>query len=92
MVPSAAIRYTADDEWLIVRGTSVRSGAKFGQFHGLARTLVAQPQYLGTAFSWGDKFIDDCSRGGKTGNLTTWRKVGMNHHIEFVATQIAALP
>jgi hypothetical protein len=92
MVPSAAIRYTATDDWLIVRGTSVRGGAGFAQFRGLAQTLAARSEFSGRNFSWGDRFIDDCAGGGGPGNLTTWRKVGMNHHIELVATQVAAVP
>ncbi|MEI7881504.1 MAG: hypothetical protein WCI95_11585 [bacterium] len=37
---------------------------------------------MGPKFSQGDKYIYDCATGtAGTGNLTTWRKVGTNHHL-----------
>lgn len=87
---SASIRYTANDSWLVVKGRNVRQYG-FEQYFELCRTLVARPEYSGRAFSWGDRFIDDCAfeRSGP-GNATTWRKVGTNHHITLVARALAA--
>jgi hypothetical protein len=90
---SASIRYTITDDWLIVRGRSLKGPVYggFGQFQQLCGQLVANPAYCGQTFSWGDEYIDQCSIGQVgTGNLTTWRSVGTNHHITFVARQLAS--
>jgi hypothetical protein len=91
MRPSASIRYTTDDAWLILKGRNLRDFG-FVEFYGVCRNLVRRPEYSGPAFSWGDSYIDECAnqRVG-TGNLTTWRKVGTSHHLAFVTRQIATL-
>lgn len=91
MTISANIRYTADDFWLIMRGASTK---KYGydQYHKLCSSLITQPEYCGASFSWGDQYIDSCSKKAVgTGNSTTWRKVGNNHHFKKVVDQIASL-
>lgn len=91
---SANIRYTIDGEWLVFRGRSLNRPqfGQFSQFHTLAAQLVKDPRYCGSSFSWGDGYIDQCaSQQVGTGNLTTWRQVGTNHHITFVANQLATL-
>jgi len=88
--PSAKIKYTADDSWFIVKGSNVRDN-KFEQYRGLCQTVIDSPHYPGEDFSYGDKYIADCASGiGKTGNLTTWCMVGMNHHLEKVVADIAS--
>src|SRR6478609_5852605 len=91
MRPSASIRYTTDESWLILKGRNLRSNG-FGQFYQVCRDLRARPEYSGRGFSWGDRKISDCAdeRNG-TGNLTTWRKVGTSHHLVFAVGQIASL-
>lgn len=89
---SASIRYTSDSEWLIFRGRSLRD-PRFGgfeQFRALSQQVVKHPAYTGMEYSWGDRFIYSCAYGGEgTGNLTTWRQVGTNHHITHVVRQLA---
>lgn len=88
--PSATIRYTTDDAWLIVKGPNVRDYG-FGQYRGHCRTVIASPHYRGPNFSEGDKYISDCANGTETtGNLPVWRRVGTNHHFEKVAKDIAS--
>lgn len=88
--PSATIRYTADDSWLIVKGTNVRDNG-FGQYRDLCRTVVDSQHYAGSDFSWGDEYIENCAAGSEsTGNLTTWRGVGTNRHIEKVVFDVAS--
>lgn len=90
--PSAAIRYTIDRGWLIVKAGSIKK-YKFEQFRELSDILRKRPEYCGVNYSWGDKYINecaDCSVG--MGNLTTWRRVGTNHHITLVGNQIANSP
>jgi hypothetical protein len=91
MKPSASIRYTTDENWLVVKGKNLRDYS-FDEFYYVCRDLIARPEYCGPAFSWGDWYINECAnvREGP-GNLTTWRKVGTSHHLAFVANQIANL-
>jgi hypothetical protein len=89
---SAAIRYTADADWVILKGRNTRDYG-FGQFNDLCRILIARPEYTGAGFSRGDAYINDCASGnGGPGNATSWRRVGTNHHLSFVVDQIANLP
>ena len=87
--PSAAIRYTTEREWLILKAGSIKK-YKMVQFVELSNALRMRPEYYGINYSWGDGYISacaDCSAGH--GNLTTWRQVGTNHHLTLVANQIA---
>lgn len=86
---SANIRYTAADGMWAFKGRSLRRHS-FEQFRTLSQQIVQHSAYSGESFSWGDKYIAECAKGqGRTGNTTTWRRVGTNHHISFVARQIA---
>lgn len=89
---SAAIRYTVTTEWLIFRGRSLRLPGAYKQFPALCQQLVADPQFCGSGFSWGDDQIVGYASGNLpgTGNTTTWRAVGTNHHVTFVARQVAS--
>jgi hypothetical protein len=91
MRPSASIRYTSDDHWLILKGKNLRDHG-YRQFHDVSRSLVNSAAYSGPQFSWGDRYISECAgRRAGCGNLTTWRMVGTSHHIAFVTQQIANL-
>jgi hypothetical protein len=86
---SASIRYTIRESWLIVKGRNVNQYG-FEQYFNLCRQLVERPEYFGETFSWGDQFIWNCAQGTSgPGNATTWRKVGVNHHITLVAKQLS---
>jgi len=90
MRPSASIRYTSDQSWLILKGRNLRDYG-FGQFHHVSHALVNSSEYSGRNFSWGDGYISKCARRlVGTGNLTTWRKVGTSHHIAFVLQQLSS--
>ncbi len=90
--PSATIRYAVDDAWLIIKGTSVRQPNGFDQFYSHSATVCASDFYMGSDYSAGDNYISQCAvkKAGK-GNLTTWRQVGTNHHLEKVAMDVATL-
>jgi Beta protein len=45
--PTAVIRYTINDAWLILRGHNLSEPDGHGQFRQLARQLIAHPQYRG---------------------------------------------
>lgn len=88
--PSATIRYTTDDSWLIVKGPNVRD-KKFEQYREHCRTVIGSPSFPGAGFSYGDKYIAECAAGtASTGNLTTWRNVGTNRHLEKVVSDISS--
>lgn len=84
----AKIKYTCDQEWIIVKGGSIkRRGSE--QTRDLCRTLVKLDQYQGKNFSYGDLYIYNCANGLEgVGNQTTWVTVGVNHHIAFVVNQL----
>jgi len=87
--PPATIRYTIDDRWYIVKGDNVRDYG-FAQYHGLSQQILASRYYCGPTLSWGDGYIQTCAdKNAKTGNLSTWRQVGTNHHIAKVTQDIA---
>jgi hypothetical protein len=87
--PFASIRYTTNKAWFILKGTNVRDNG-YGQFRDLCKKLIESPYYRGKNFSESDRYIWDCAHGiASTGNLTTWRWVGTNHHIESVVLEIA---
>jgi hypothetical protein len=87
----ASIRYTLDDEWLLVRGSQLRRHG-FEQYRDLAKDLISRPEWLGADFSYGDRFIEDCATGNAgTGNATTWRMVATNHHLTLVTRRLANL-
>lgn len=88
--PSATIRYTIDDAWLIVKGPNVREHG-YSQYRGHCKTVIASSHFLGSGFSRGDEYIANCaSKIAKTGNLSTWRMVGTNHHLEKVVHDISS--
>jgi hypothetical protein len=91
MRPSASIRYTTEEDWLVLKGRNLRDNG-FGQFYEVCRDLIQRQEYSGARFSWGDTHIYECAneRTGP-GNLTTWRKVGTSHHLVFAARQLASL-
>ena len=62
------------------------------QYPKLAKKIKGHSSWKSAAFSWGDDFIDKCSRKECVGSATDWRAVGTCHHIALVVQQIANLP
>ncbi len=90
MTVSGSIRYTADQAFVIVKGHSTKVPPRWAQMVGLASTMIAQPEYVGPAFSAGDAYISQCAQGQVGhGNATVWRRVGTNHHLVSVVHQVA---
>ena len=91
---SASIRYTADNYWVIMRGEDVfnREGPGFQQWPAWAILLCDLPEYCEEKFSYGDTYIKEMSlQLEKTGNVVTWLRAGINHHMTFVVRQLANL-
>jgi hypothetical protein len=91
--PSASIRYTSDDYWLIMRGEAIkRDGPGSAQWQANAMLLCDMPEYCNHTFSEGNKYIKEISLQRKeTGNTTTWLRAGINHHMTFVVRQLASI-
>jgi hypothetical protein len=88
---SAAIRYTLDEEFLIIKGRSVRLRG-FDQYYELAASLASRQDFRGKDFSWGDAYIAECAARTKgPGNAPVWRRVGNSQHMAFVTNQLASL-
>ena len=88
------MRYAVEDEWLVLRGYSIRDkkAGGMGQFRGHAQYLSRLPEFSGSAFSPGDAYISArAKRGATTGNLTTWLSASMNHHLTLTSSSLAAL-
>jgi len=91
---NAAIRYTDSAVFLIFRGNRLigRFGG-YGQYQALAKACVAHPSYRRAKYSAGDLFIAGVANGtAGPGNLATWRYVGMNQHITYVARTVHKIP
>jgi len=84
------IRYTRGNSIHYFRGSSLyKPTSNFGQYHQLARRVLASEQYRGPQFSVGDQRISECAnRIVGPGNLGTWVHVDQNHHIETTVDQI----
>ncbi len=89
--PFATIRYTIDDGWLIIKGNNIRDFG-YGQYKDHCSELMKSSYYFGDSFSQADDYISKCARGmAKNGNLSTWRWVGTNHHLEKLTQDISKL-
>ena len=96
--PTTSIKYTLENEWLIMKGKK----QKFELYLASAAELVKDNRFYGENFSFGDKFIADKARHFMvyiknpaikgTGSTETWLKAGINHHLVLTANQVASLP
>jgi hypothetical protein len=92
--PTASIRYTLPDQWLVMKGEPLRNedGPKFAQYPASATLLRESEEYYGPEFSYGDMYISRINIDGPTtGTPTTWLQAGINHHLTVVSRQIAGL-
>lgn len=93
MNPSAAIRYTLQDAWWLLRASGVRTKGKggMGQYNDLCRLLIASTNYSGPTFSFGDQQYEvHAQTRASSGNLTTWRRDATNHHLVYTVRQLLA--
>jgi hypothetical protein len=92
MAASAAIRYTLDREWLLVKGQSTRRMSGTAQYQALAAYLLQRPEYMTPSHCSGCHDIELCSQGAAGfGSATPWRRIGTVHHLTHAATQISGL-
>lgn len=99
--PSATIRYATEDYWLVTEdywlvmkgeGLHNEDGPGYAQYQANAKLLMGRPDYSGSDFSAGDRYIREVAEGLTThGNPTTWVRAGVNHHVTFVVRQVSEL-
>ncbi|MEB9946749.1 beta family protein [Bacillus cereus] len=87
---AATIKYTTNDNFLIFRGSGLKSNG-YQQYRSLATDIVNHQKYKGRSFSFGDNYIYECahSPNSNTGNLTTWVTNNVNHHLELVVQSLS---
>lgn len=92
--PSASIRYTLDEKWLIMRGQKGKSSQYLANAQLLSQDQKFNGLFRGAKFSFGDAYIVEKGKdlkSSKTGNATTWLTAGINHHLAYVSFQISNL-
>jgi hypothetical protein len=93
--PSASIRYTLSEEWLVMRGEGIfnKDGPGPKQWPANAILLRESEDFYSSGFSAGDEYISRMGDGADgNGNPGTWISAGINHHMTVVSRQIATLP
>jgi hypothetical protein len=87
----ANIRYSLEDQHLIVRGRGEVRTEGVGQYIGLCERVLQSGHFAGQAYSWGDGLIGDCASGRiAPGDQTVWRGAGTSHHLRVVSEQVQA--
>jgi len=90
--PSFNIRYTTDNHYVIYKGdTNKKGGLKIAKVKEACEKLISSPYYFDKDYSWGDLQIHEKAKSitDKSGNLTTWRAIGANHHITFIVNLLS---
>ncbi len=95
--PTSSIKYTLENEWLIMKGKKQR----FELYLASAAELVKDKRFYGENYSDGDKYIAEKAKHFAvyikkpsvkgTGSTETWLRAGINHHLVLVARQVANL-
>ena len=92
MSASANIRYTLNNDWLVVKGNSIKKSGN-AQYLAQAMEIAASEHFLGKDYSQGDLYIDQCANGKESpGNPTTWNWVANNHHFTKVVADLFSSP
>jgi len=92
---SATIRYTLDNNWLLIKGVSTRKTPPSEQFPNLAMQLVyghLSSHFYSNNHCYGCSGTNDAANGlPRLGSLEVWRRLGTIHHITTVARGLAEL-
>lgn len=87
VIPSAHLRYTTPDSYLIVKGHQAKKPVGYAEIYPVADTLAGRDEFMGASFSDGDGFVSRLAlRGSETtpGNAWKWRWAGTDHHFACV--------
>jgi len=95
--PSTSIKYTLENDWLIMKGKKGR----FDLYLANAKLLSDDDRFFGESFSYGDKYIFEKAQHLEaylknpkikgTGTSETWLSAGINHHLVCTVDLIANL-
>ncbi|CRL49842.1 beta family protein [Pseudomonas sp. URMO17WK12:I11] len=86
--PGGKIVYTTADSWLIPKGGAFRNNT--AQMIDHCKYIISSGHYMKRIFCKGDERIEDtANKVNNCGSLTTWKGVGVNHHITYVVRQLA---
>jgi hypothetical protein len=87
-----SVRYTAADEWIILRGDPVGGAAPHAmasQYFAHARALAADPKFGGLKACWADDRIREIASGAPGGgSRSVWTTIVASRHLAFVAEQV----
>lgn len=92
--PSASIRYTLKDSWLILRGRRGKSVYYLAYSNLLSQSQKYQKIFRGSSFSFGDAYIVEKGKDLNSkhpGGAKDWLVAGINHHLACTIDQIANL-
>lgn len=93
--PSASIRYTLKEHWLVMRGQKGKTVQYLANAQLLSQDQKFNGVFRGADFSFGDAYIVEKGKDlktKKTGNATNWLTAGINCHLTCTVSQIASLP
>ena len=92
--PSASIRYTHSEYWVIMRGEGLKNedGPGNAQYPAEAKLLCGMDEFCGAGFSRGDQYIEQTGRQPNSpGTPLTWLRAGINHHMTYAIHQVREL-
>jgi len=92
--PSASIRYTLEDSWLILRGRRGKSAYYLAYANLLSQSEKYKNVFRGESFSFGDAYITEKGEDLKSkhpGGAKDWLTAGINHHLAYTIEQISNL-
>src|SRR5262249_44127833 len=95
MQVSAAIRYTLENDWLLIKGKSTRFKRTGLQFPTLAKSLVygeLRSRFAGVRHCAGCESMKAAADGApRLGSAEAWRQLGTIHHISVVMRALSSL-
>ena len=87
-----SVRYTACDEWIILRGSSVADDTAkrmSTQYRAHAMALVAEAKFGGLLNCWADEQIRKIAKGAPGGGSRSfWAAIIASRHLSFVANHV----
>jgi hypothetical protein len=90
-----SVRYTAADEWIILRGDPVAGTAPHAmatQYFAHATALATDPKFGGLKSCWADDRIRDIASGAPGGgSRSVWTTIVASRHLALTAWQISAV-
>jgi len=87
--PSGKIVYAGDNVWYVPKGGAFRGNEAQMKKH--CQSIVDSSHWCGEKYSHGDQRIMDTLTGAEgSGNLSTWKQVGVSHHFVKVVEQLSS--